>query len=60
MQFLPRGLEGEDVVRALLDGDNFHFGNPCLEWQVLIYMHFCWVNNFYITFLLGESFSPIT
>lgn len=35
MQFLPKGSDAEDVVQALLAGDNFHFGNPFLKWQVL-------------------------
>ncbi|XP_073260549.1 uncharacterized protein [Populus alba] len=32
MQFLPTGLGTEEVVEALLAGDNFHFGNPLLRW----------------------------
>ncbi|KAJ9132891.1 hypothetical protein P3X46_033716 [Hevea brasiliensis] len=32
MQFLPKGSDAEDVVQALLAGDNFHFGNPFLKW----------------------------
>ncbi|KAG5231886.1 glutamic acid-rich protein [Salix suchowensis] len=32
MQFLPTGLDTEEVVEALLAGDNFHFGNPLLRW----------------------------
>lgn len=32
MQFLPRGSDAEEVVHALLAGDNFHFGNPHLKW----------------------------
>lgn len=31
-QFLPSGLDGQQVVQALLAGDNFHFGNPFLKW----------------------------
>ncbi|KDP41864.1 hypothetical protein JCGZ_26882 [Jatropha curcas] len=31
-QFLPRGSDAEEVVHALLSGDNFHFGNPFLKW----------------------------
>ncbi|KAJ6680336.1 NUCLEAR FACTOR KAPPA-B-BINDING PROTEIN [Salix purpurea] len=31
-QFLPTGLDTEEVVEALLAGDNFHFGNPLLRW----------------------------
>jgi hypothetical protein len=31
-QFLPTGLGTEEVVEALLAGDNFHFGNPLLRW----------------------------
>ncbi|GAB4848621.1 hypothetical protein Ancab_003327 [Ancistrocladus abbreviatus] len=32
MQFLPGGVEPEQVVQSLLAGDNFHFGNPLLQW----------------------------
>ncbi|PRQ54356.1 putative nuclear factor related to kappa-B-binding protein [Rosa chinensis] len=32
MQFLPRGSEAQQVVKALLAGDYFHFGNPFLKW----------------------------
>ncbi|KAG6748594.1 hypothetical protein POTOM_048523 [Populus tomentosa] len=32
MQFLPTGLGTEEVVEALLAGDNFHFGNPLHRW----------------------------
>ncbi|KAF2301783.1 hypothetical protein GH714_029202 [Hevea brasiliensis] len=35
MQFLPKGSDAEEVVQALLAGDNFHFGNPFVKWQVL-------------------------
>ncbi|KAB5527554.1 hypothetical protein DKX38_021401 [Salix brachista] len=31
-QFLPTGLDTEEVVEALLAGDNFQFGNPSLRW----------------------------
>ncbi|KAF8118097.1 hypothetical protein N665_0006s0097 [Sinapis alba] len=31
-QFLPEGIDVEQVVQQLLDGDNFHFGNPFLDW----------------------------
>ncbi|KAF8052654.1 hypothetical protein N665_1523s0010 [Sinapis alba] len=31
-QFLPEGLDVEQVVQQLLDGENFHFGNPFLDW----------------------------
>lgn len=34
-QFLPKGAEPEKIVQDLLSGDNFHFGNPFLKWQVL-------------------------
>lgn len=26
----------EQVVQALLDGENFHFGNPSLDWLVTL------------------------
>ncbi|KAJ9189784.1 hypothetical protein P3X46_001038 [Hevea brasiliensis] len=32
MQFLPKGSDAEEVVQALLAGDNFHFGNPFVKW----------------------------
>ncbi|EOA19908.1 hypothetical protein CARUB_v10000158mg [Capsella rubella] len=31
-QFLPDGVDVEQVVQSLLDGENFHFGNPFLDW----------------------------
>ena len=33
-QFLPEGIDVEEVVEQLLDGENFHFGNPFLDWLV--------------------------
>ncbi|GFQ01125.1 nuclear factor related to kappa-b-binding protein [Phtheirospermum japonicum] len=33
-QFLPKAPEPDKNVRDLLAGDNFHFGNPCVKWQV--------------------------
>lgn len=36
-QFLPTGLDTEEVVEALLAGDNVHFGNPLLRWLVLVF-----------------------
>ncbi|XP_039069579.1 uncharacterized protein LOC120216125 isoform X2 [Hibiscus syriacus] len=32
MQFLPNGIGEEQVLQALLSGDNFHFGNHFLKW----------------------------
>ncbi|XP_022750426.1 uncharacterized protein LOC111299478 [Durio zibethinus] len=32
VQFLPTGTDKEQVLQALLAGDNFHFGNPFLKW----------------------------
>ncbi|KAF5456950.1 hypothetical protein F2P56_021095 [Juglans regia] len=32
VELLPRGLEPQQVVQALVAGDNFHFGNPFLKW----------------------------
>ncbi|XP_010249271.1 PREDICTED: uncharacterized protein LOC104591880 isoform X2 [Nelumbo nucifera] len=32
IQFLPSGTDAEQVVQALLLGENFHFGNPFLKW----------------------------
>ncbi|XWS32578.1 hypothetical protein CRYUN_Cryun22dG0001500 [Craigia yunnanensis] len=32
MQFLPTGTDKEQVLQALLAGDNFHFENPFLKW----------------------------
>ncbi|XP_047310821.1 uncharacterized protein LOC124914340 [Impatiens glandulifera] len=31
-QFLPQGVETQEIVRGLLGGDNFHFGNPFIKW----------------------------
>ncbi|URE26647.1 hypothetical protein MUK42_07344 [Musa troglodytarum] len=33
-QFLPSVKGAEQVVHSLLKGENHHFGNPSLEWQV--------------------------
>lgn len=33
-QFLPEGVDVEQVVQQLLDGEHFHFGNPFLDWLV--------------------------
>lgn len=32
VQFLPTGVEADKAVEALLSGENFQFGNPCLKW----------------------------
>ncbi|KAI3463151.1 hypothetical protein Pfo_019814 [Paulownia fortunei] len=32
-RFLPKEAELDTIVRELLAGENFHFGNPFLEWQ---------------------------
>ncbi|XWS30577.1 hypothetical protein CRYUN_Cryun24cG0130900 [Craigia yunnanensis] len=32
MQFLPTGSDKEQVLQALLAGNNFHFGNSFLKW----------------------------
>ncbi|KAK9272531.1 hypothetical protein L1049_002904 [Liquidambar formosana] len=32
VQFLPKGADAQQVVQALLAGDNFQFGNPFLKW----------------------------
>ncbi|XP_028054615.1 uncharacterized protein LOC114258821 isoform X1 [Camellia sinensis] len=42
MQFLPMGAEMHQVVQELFAGDNFHFGNPFIKWQVLIFGIFEW------------------
>lgn len=31
-QFLPSEQDAEEVVQALLAGDNLRFGNPFLKW----------------------------
>ncbi|KAA8530052.1 hypothetical protein F0562_004761 [Nyssa sinensis] len=31
-QFLPKGADAHQIVRELLAGDDFHFGNPFLKW----------------------------
>ena len=51
MQFLPRGPEPDQVLQALFSGDNFHFGNPFLNWQVLLHDD---------TFALATNFFAIT
>ncbi|XP_052180176.1 uncharacterized protein LOC127793480 isoform X2 [Diospyros lotus] len=33
LQFLPEGAQTHQVVKELLAGDNFHFGNPLLKWN---------------------------
>lgn len=33
-QFLPEGIDVEQVVQQLLGGENFHFGNLFLDWLV--------------------------
>lgn len=33
-QFLPSVKGAEQVVHSLLNGENHHFGNPSLKWQV--------------------------
>ncbi|RRT71556.1 hypothetical protein B296_00007941 [Ensete ventricosum] len=35
-QFLPSVKGAEQVVHSLLKGENHHFGNPSLKWQVEI------------------------
>ncbi|KAG2334145.1 hypothetical protein Bca52824_005325 [Brassica carinata] len=35
-QFLPEGIDVEEVVDQLLDGENFHFGNPFLDWGTTV------------------------
>ncbi|XP_010550232.1 PREDICTED: uncharacterized protein LOC104821139 isoform X2 [Tarenaya hassleriana] len=35
-QFLPKVVDAEKVVQVLLDGDNFHFGNPFLDWGTAV------------------------
>ncbi|XP_039011833.1 uncharacterized protein LOC120140901 isoform X2 [Hibiscus syriacus] len=34
MQFLPKGIDKEQVLQALFSGDNFHFGNHFLQWGI--------------------------
>ncbi|KAH7439790.1 hypothetical protein KP509_04G076600 [Ceratopteris richardii] len=31
-QFLPEGIDNEGLVRTILRGDNFYFGNPLEKW----------------------------
>lgn len=47
MQFLPRGPEVEQVLQLLLTGDNFHFGSPFLNWQVLLHDTYAVGTNFF-------------
>ncbi|GKV44376.1 hypothetical protein SLEP1_g51568 [Rubroshorea leprosula] len=32
-QFLPKGTDREQILQTLLAGENFHFGNPFLQWS---------------------------
>lgn len=36
IQFLPDGVERDDIVQELLSGDNFHFGNPFHKWGAAV------------------------
>lgn len=41
-QFLPKGFDAQQIVQDLLEGDNFHFGNPYLKWGASLcsgYLH---------------------
>lgn len=38
-QFLPRGSEPRLAVKQLFAGENFHFGNPFVDWSVLCNLH---------------------
>lgn len=35
-QFLPTGTGAEQVVHSMLEGENYHFGNPYAKWQVML------------------------
>ena len=39
-QFLPTGTGAEQAVQSLLSGEDHHFGNPFLRWQVSL-ANFC-------------------
>lgn len=32
-ELLPKGADHESLVRSILDGDIFHFGNPLADWR---------------------------
>lgn len=49
MQFLPSGPEAEEVLEALLAGDNFHLGCPSLNWQVLFHDCYAVGTNFLLS-----------
>ena len=51
-QFLPSGLDEQQVVQALLAGDNFHFGNPFLKWPVFLYCFYSRLNGLVLLFFL--------
>ncbi|EPS65141.1 hypothetical protein M569_09638, partial [Genlisea aurea] len=34
LRFLPKHLNHDSILQALLGGDNFHFGNPFMKWCV--------------------------
>ncbi|XP_042008148.1 uncharacterized protein LOC121756812 isoform X1 [Salvia splendens] len=36
LQFLPKEVDPDAIVRELLSGDNFHFGNPFMKWSASI------------------------
>ncbi|CAL1391481.1 unnamed protein product [Linum trigynum] len=33
VKFLPTGVDAEEIVDDLLSGENFHFGNPSVNWS---------------------------
>ncbi|KAH9329366.1 hypothetical protein KI387_001474 [Taxus chinensis] len=35
-EFLPKGLDAEEVIQSLLIGHNLHFGNPFIVWGLLL------------------------
>ncbi|KAF3790473.1 Nuclear factor related to kappa-B-binding protein [Nymphaea thermarum] len=35
-QFLPKGIDVDQLLQSLFDGENFHFGNSFLEWGSLL------------------------
>ncbi|KAG8385031.1 hypothetical protein BUALT_Bualt04G0180600 [Buddleja alternifolia] len=53
-ELLPREAEPDAVVRELLAGDNMHFGNPFLKWQVLLCLQLIWAINEGASLCFGE------
>ncbi|XVF57680.1 hypothetical protein PTKIN_Ptkin07bG0001600 [Pterospermum kingtungense] len=58
MQFLPTETDNEQVLQALLAGDNFHFGNPFLKWQNLSLLYLTGIYAYRGTSLCSGHLHP--